>query len=365
LPNLNRYEALEKVGEGGMSTVYKGRHRVTGEIVALKLLSQDVASKPVLVKRFEQEFQTASRLDHPNIVRSLDFGRSALGPYLVMEFVDGMSLGERIEQQGRLQEAEAVRLITQIAEALQYAHGEGIIHRDIKPDNILLDKHGQAMLTDLGLVKQVDDDMNLTRPGQGLGTPNFMAPEQFSSAKTIDRRCDVYGLGATLYQAITGQLPFAAASPILVLRKKAFNELTPPRRLVPGLSELIERATLKAMSVDPNQRPPTAAAFIEELKGNVSRRPAPSAPADTPSAPLTKALPKTQVARTARPIKAKPAPIRSRHSASVGPVQAKPKAATIDAAPFLATSDVWQWLLAAAIAVATAVAGFFAMDFLK
>jgi serine/threonine protein kinase len=376
LPKLDRYEFLAKVGEGGMSTVYKARHSLTGEIVAIKLLSPEVASKPVLLKRFEQEFQAASRLDHPGIVRSLDFGQSALGPYLVMEFVDGMSLGERIARTGKLPEAEAVRLIAQIAEALDYTHNQGVIHRDVKPDNILLNKEGRAKLTDLGLVKQVDGDLNLTRPGQGLGTPNFMAPEQFSSAKTIDRRCDIYGLGATLYQVITGELPFHADSSILVLRKKAFNELTRPRQLVPGLSEVVERTVLRAMSTDPSQRPATVADFIAELRGRRTRRP-PRTPAP-PTPTTTRTLsPHTPTARLARPVPsqepapqvAEPARSEMRRSpspcsspASLSPAPANLAKAEPEQGP--QTQERWEWLLAA-VCLAAAAAGFFVMSCLK
>jgi serine/threonine protein kinase len=367
LPQLARFEALEAIGEGGMSTVYKCRHRSTGEIVAVKLLSQEVARSPVLLKRFEQEFQVSRRLHHPNIVRMLDFGRDEAGPYLVMELVDGMSLGELIEREGALPEAEAVHLIAQVARGLEYAHTQGIIHRDIKPDNILLGTDGQAKLTDLGLVKLVNEDMNLTRPGQGLGTPNFMAPEQFSSAKTIDRRSDVYGLGATLYQAVTGTLPFEAESPIDILRKKALNELAPPRQLASAVSEPVERAILRAMSIAPGERPGSPAELVAELTGRRRRR-APACPAaEDPNGSATQPAqdkpPQNPSPQAVEPTKSVTSPSRS---VTPSPAARRPRPAQARATPVYdwGISETWQWVFAGLLAVGAA-AGFIVMHFLK
>src|SRR5262249_20076947 len=160
-----------------------------------------------LRKRFEQEYHVASSLDHPNLVRALELGDHDGAPFIVMELVDGPSLGDQIERDGKLQEAHAVRIISQVAEALEAGHKQRIIHRDVKPDNILLASDGLAKLTDLGLCKDIEGGDGLTRTSSGLGTPNFMAPEQFSDAKHADARCDIYSLGATLYMAVTGQLP--------------------------------------------------------------------------------------------------------------------------------------------------------------
>jgi serine/threonine protein kinase len=227
----------------------------------------------VLRKRFEQEFRAANTLDHTNIVRALDFGQEGNTPYLVMEFVDGESLGQRIEREGRLPEVEAVRIIGQVAQGLHKAHKLGMIHRDVKPDNILLAAaDGQAKLTDLGLVKELDTDTNLTRTGRGLGTPHFMAPEQFRDAKNADQRCDIYSLGATLYMAVTGQMPFRASNPLDAWMKKVHNELVPSRDLVPSLSERIDWAIRRAMSADPAQRPANCREFVEDLTGKSTRK---------------------------------------------------------------------------------------------
>ncbi len=269
--SVGNYDLIEKIAEGGMGGVYRARNRLTGEIVAIKIMPAHMAANPVLLKRFEQEFRAASKLDHPNIVRALDFG-GGVTPFLVMEFVEGESLGQKIERDGKMPEAEAIRIIAQVAQGLHRAHKQNIIHRDVKPDNILLRPDGVAKLADLGLVKETDTDLNLTKTGRGLGTPHFMAPEQFRNAKNADIRCDIYSLGATLYMMVTGELPFRSNGPLDAWMKKIQNDLTPPRRLVPSLSERIDWAIMRAMSADPDKRPDTCREFVEDLTGHSTKR---------------------------------------------------------------------------------------------
>jgi serine/threonine protein kinase len=273
LKTIGGYDLLEKIGEGGIGAVWKARKQGGGDLTAIKLLPPDgKGNSAPRVKRFEQEFRAASRLDHPNIVKVLDFGFTGSVHYLVMELVEGMSLGARIAQQGRLKEPEAIDVILQTAAGLHHAHRAGMIHRDVKPDNILLAANGLVKLTDLGLVKILDNDIDLTRPGVGLGTPNYMAPEQFDNARNADQRCDIYSLGATLYTAVTGQVPFRASTPLNVLKKKQRCELTPPRIGVAGLSEHVERTITRAMNLDPAQRHANCQEFIAELTGKRIRR---------------------------------------------------------------------------------------------
>ena len=215
-------------------------------------------------------FRSASNLDHPNVVRALEYGVLGGRPYLVMEFVDGESLGQRIERDGRIPEAEAIRIIALASQGLHHAHKNGMVHRDVKPDNIIVTKEGQVKLLDLGLVKEADNDVNLTRTGRGLGTPHFMAPEQFRNAKNADVKCDIYSLGATLYQMVTGELPFRSMGPLDAWMKKINNELTPPSQIVPDLSERINWAIVSA-SCGPSGRTNTG-------MGAPPRRVAPSYP---------------------------------------------------------------------------------------
>jgi serine/threonine protein kinase len=279
LQTVGNYDLLEKIAEGGMGTVYKGRNRTTGDVVAVKLVSPQMASNPVFLQRFEKEYNVARSLDHPNIVRALDFGTAGGRSFLVMEFIDGESLGQRLERDGKLPEAEAIRLISLAAEGLQNAHKQGLIHRDVKPDNIMVTPEGRVKLADLGLVKEMDADINLTRTGRGLGTPHFMAPEQFKNAKNADVRCDIYSLGATLYMMVTGQMPFQSCGPLDAFMKKINNELSAPRKLNPELSDRINAAILRAMSADPEQRPATCQEFIDDLNG-VGTRKTPAAKSD-------------------------------------------------------------------------------------
>jgi serine/threonine protein kinase len=271
---IGNYDLLEKIAEGGMGAIYKGRHRQNGQIVAVKIMPAHLVSNTVLLKRFEQEFHAASRLDHPNVVRAIDFDDSGSTPYLVMEFVDGESLGRKLEREGRMAETDAIRIIAQVAQGLHRAHKLNLIHRDVKPDNILITPTGVAKLADLGLVKESEADLNLTRTGRGLGTPHFMAPEQFRNAKNADVRCDIYSLGATLYMMVTGELPFKSNGPLDAWMKKVQNELAPPRDVVPTLSERVDWAIMRAMNPEPMVRPASCREFVEDLTGHSTRRPA-------------------------------------------------------------------------------------------
>src|SRR5262249_44070719 len=144
-----------------------------------KVISPGPARNPIVLQRFEREFAAAKLLDHPNVVRALEYCGGGPHPFLVMEFVDGESLGQRIERAGAMPETESVRLIAQVCDGLQRAHKQGLVHRDVKPDNIMVNQEGVAKLCDMGLVKDVENDLNLTKTGRGLGTPHYMAPEQF------------------------------------------------------------------------------------------------------------------------------------------------------------------------------------------
>ncbi len=264
LPSLARYEFGEAVGSGGMGTVYRALDRTTGQQVAIKVLRAKMTDDLTAHQRFVQEFRAATQLEHPNIVRALDMGIDGSISYLVYELVEGPDLGDRIRATGKLSETEAVKIITQTAQALHYAHLRQVIHRDVKPDNILLLPDGRAKLTDFGLAKDYNNDLDLTRHASALGTPHFMAPEQFGDAKHVDARCDVYGLGATLYNAVTGKLPFHAKFPLAILARKEHETLS-ARSLVPGLSERLDVAIQSAMRVDPDLRPPSCLEFFKLL----------------------------------------------------------------------------------------------------
>jgi eukaryotic-like serine/threonine-protein kinase len=248
-----------------MCPVFRAQNRSTGQLVAIKILPPGLAKNPILFRRFKQEFHAAFALPHPNIVRALDFSEEGSTPFLVMEYIEGMSLGEKVAREGRMPEADAIRLILQVCRGLQYAHDRGVIHRDVKPDNILVTPAGEAKLTDLGLVKEMLSDHNLTRTGGGLGTPHYMAPEQFHNAKNADARCDVYGLGSTLYTMVTGELPFGNLGPMQVCQKKIQGELPSAQARVPGLSKRIDRTIRWAMAANRDKRLASCLEFEQEL----------------------------------------------------------------------------------------------------
>jgi len=260
------YDLVEHVGTGGMGSVHRAIHAPSGQVVAVKLVNPEHANNAHLLRRFELEHAVASRLVHPHIVRALAFGVEAGRPYLVLEFVEGRSLGQHVRNSGPVVEAEAFRIVTEIASALDYAHADRVVHRDVKPDNILLGTDGQAKLSDLGLVKDLESTGLLTAPRSTLGTITFMAPEQFESAEQVDHRCDVYGLAGTLYFALTGVVPFPGRGNMTILDKKLRNDIVPPSRLVPTLHPEVDDLICRALDVSPDQRPDSCAAFVAELK---------------------------------------------------------------------------------------------------
>jgi eukaryotic-like serine/threonine-protein kinase len=267
LLSVGNCDLFEKIADKQMGAVYKGRNRVTGEVVAVKVMPPFQAGKELAFQRFARECRILSALNDPRIVRALDFGMDGHNPYLVMEFVGGESLGRRIARQGRLPEAEAIQVIGEVAGALDRAHSQGLVHRNVKPDKILITADGKIKLADLSLVRQVETQQGLTRAGTILGTPNFMAPEQLCNASKATPYCDIYSLAATLYMAVTGSLPFGECNLAEMWTRKLQNDLPPPKKLVPALSDGIDRAIRKAMSTSPERRHANCGEFVEDLTG--------------------------------------------------------------------------------------------------
>jgi tRNA A-37 threonylcarbamoyl transferase component Bud32 len=211
-------EILELLGQGGMGVVYKARQRQLDRLVALKILPPQIGRTEAFAERFTREARSLARLSHPRIVMIYDFGHTEAGLYyFIMEFVDGTDL-RRVIQTGELSASEALTIIPQICEALQYAHEEGIVHRDIKPENILLNRRGQVRIADFGLAKLLDrpaagPTSTLTKVGQQMGTPHYMAPEQIEHPSAVDHRADIYSLGVVFYEMLTGELPLGRFAP--------------------------------------------------------------------------------------------------------------------------------------------------------
>ena len=208
-------EIVEVIGQGGMGVVYKARQPRLDRFVALKLLPQSLAAEPAFAERFNREARVLARLNHPNIVTVYDFGQSGGFFYLLMELVDGVNLRQAM-QAGRFSPQQALFLVPRICEALQFAHGEGILHRDIKPENILLDTRGRVKIADFGIAKLVGEakeKITLTARGMVVGTPHYMAPEQLEHPQDVDQRADIYSLGVVFYEMLTGELPLGRFAP--------------------------------------------------------------------------------------------------------------------------------------------------------
>ncbi len=264
---LGNYHMLEKIGQGGMGTVYKARHALDGAIVAIKVARSHVIQEPTLLKRFAGEYDNSKQLNHPHLVKMLGYDGGVKYPYLVMEYVDGQSLEQRQKKQPPMPEQPAVVWATQIADALAYLHRSHIIHRDIKPANILFTSRNQAKLGDLGLMKDTEASVLLTQSNIGLGTANFAPPEQFENACRVDHRCDVYALAGSLYFALTGECPFGVGGPYTILQRKVDNQFVAPRHLVPGLSPRVDAAIRMALDADVSRRPKNIRAFADLLTG--------------------------------------------------------------------------------------------------
>ena len=228
-------------------------------------MKPEAAANPLLVRRFEQEYTATSRLRHPHIVHGLDFGMDQGLPYLAMEYVNGQSLGQRIKQDGALPLDQVLRIGQQIAAALELAHQHQLIHRDVKPDNILLKRNGHAKLTDLGLIKDLGARMDLTWARTALGTIAYAAPEQFEDASKAGVGCDVYGLATTLYHALTGTAPFEGQLSSVILTQKLRNDFVPPGQRVPSLPRHINEAICRALDAAPERRPGSCAELSAAL----------------------------------------------------------------------------------------------------
>ncbi|HTU93069.1 MAG TPA: serine/threonine-protein kinase [Gemmataceae bacterium] len=239
------YQLLEKLGQGAMGTVYKARQMSMNRLVAVKVLHSRLAANPEFLQRLTREAHLAARLSHNNIIQAIDVGSAGPLHYFVMELVEGRTIREILEAGKVYEEREAVEIILQIAQALQHAHRRGLIHRDVKPANIVLTTDGIAKLADLGMARETDDAVLARREkGVAMGTPYYMAPEQIRGRQNIDGRADLYALGATLYHLVTGKPPFLYPETDRVLMAHLEEELTPPdhlnQALSSGLGEVVE-----------------------------------------------------------------------------------------------------------------------------
>ena len=224
---LGPYRIIEQIGRGGMASVYKAYHATMDRNVAIKVLPEEFANDPGFRERFEREAKVVARLQHTNILPVFDYGQERNISYLVMPYIPTGTLKSYMKEKGALPFDEAARIISQLSEALDYAHKQGILHRDIKPDNVLFDESNNTLLTDFGLTRMVEGGGSLTGTGV-IGTPAYMSPEQ-GQGLPLDHRSDIYSLGIILYKMVTGEVPFSADTPVAVIFKHVSEALPMPR----------------------------------------------------------------------------------------------------------------------------------------
>ncbi len=260
-----RYRVEAELGRGGMGVVHRGTQLALDRPVAIKRLLQSVRANDASVQRFRREAFTASRLAHPGIVGVLDAGIHDGTPYLVMELVEGEPLESHIARRGFLPVLDALAIAAQISDALASAHEAGILHRDVKPGNAILALDGRVRLLDFGLATLLRDQASrLTHQGVLVGTPDYLAPEIAGGAHP-DPRGDVYALGATLYQMLTGRAPFERATPLLTVLAHLSAELIPPSRLIPGIPPSVDALVAELMARDPGDRPKDARVALDRI----------------------------------------------------------------------------------------------------
>jgi serine/threonine protein kinase len=260
-----RYELEELVGRGGMSSVYRAHDSLLERYVALKVLHEQYSKDEDFVERFKREARSVAQLQHPNIVTVIDRGEQDGRQYIVFEYVEGENLKELVVRRGRLEVREALEIAIEVARALGFAHEHGLVHRDVKPQNVLLNGDGRAKVTDFGIARSLDVEQGVTQTGTVLGTSNYIAPEQ-ASGKHVDQHSDVYSLGVVLYEMLTGELPFPGESFVAVALKHV-NEAPPSVVDVRGdIPPRVAEAVDRALEKEPKRRFPGMDAFAAELE---------------------------------------------------------------------------------------------------
>jgi serine/threonine-protein kinase len=271
---LGPYKVSEVLGRGGMGEVYRGEHVTLNRAVAIKVLPRELAQKDESRARFEREAQIVASFKHPNIVNVFDFGEYEGMFYMVMEFLEGRELSDVLKADGAISPAEAYPILHDVAAALDYAHAQGFVHRDVKPSNIMLqptrDGKRRAVLMDFGIAKIVSgSSAGITQTGT-MGTLDYMAPEQIMSAKEVDQSADVYSLGIVAFQMLTGELPFKGSNAGQILYGHLQKPVPDPREFAPKLPASVAQALQKALSKTPEDRYQSAGELVAALQPNLA-----------------------------------------------------------------------------------------------
>jgi len=262
---LGDFRLKRRLGKGGMGEVFLAQQISLDRLVALKTLTKELAQREDFVARFQREARAMAKIDHTNVVKVYAVDALKGIHFVAIEYIDGKSVQDWLDKMDRFSVADAVHIAMVCSEALRHAHEQNMVHRDIKPDNILLTSKGVVKVADFGLAKVIDEDVSMTQSGTGLGTPLYMAPEQARSAKHVDQRCDIYALGATLYHMLTGQLPFAGESTFELIIAKEKGTYTAAKQLRPEIPERLDLIIDKMMAKDPAHRYKDCSQVVRDL----------------------------------------------------------------------------------------------------
>ncbi|MFC2030241.1 serine/threonine-protein kinase, partial [Chloroflexota bacterium] len=300
---LGSYQILEEIGRGGMAQVYRAYQPSLNRNVAVKVLPPQLAIDRKFVDRFVREARAAASLRHPHIVIIHDVGEQDGLYYMVMEYLTGQTLRQLIRKEGSLPPARVTSIMDQLASALDYAHRNGFIHRDVKPSNIFVGEGDRVTLTDFGIAKAASEAQQLTREGTLMGTPEYMSPEQ-AEGRTVDYRSDLYALGVVLYHMLTGRVPFRRTTPAATLHAVIYEPPPPPRQIQPSVPVAVESVVLKSVAKSPGERYQRGTDLAGALQAAYARKPQKgvAAPPPPPIAPVQRVVPATPPARRRSPV---------------------------------------------------------------
>jgi eukaryotic-like serine/threonine-protein kinase len=288
---LGQYEIIQRIGRGGMGVVYKAKQLKMDRVVALKVLASHLIRDRKYIKQFVREARAAGQISHRNIVGVHEVGHANGHYFICMEFVEGRPLSRELLAKTRLTPSESLKIAQQVASGLAAVEKQGIVHRDIKPDNLIKTPKGDIKVADLGLAKRLADVTNASQSGWGCGTPHYMAPEQARNSSSVDTRADIYALGATLYHLVTGKVPFDGASSVEVLMRAANDRLVAPINVCPDVPRALSDLIVKMMARDPESRPQTSLELLEDINKARRAMEETASEASTRSKPVSAKLP--------------------------------------------------------------------------